>query len=85
MSCSHSEGRVCDSCAPFIYGAKGTPLISTPYLYYTPENTPSYTLPPKAASTDYIEGALTERKRIVEALKNAGHADLAGKIDRGEL
>ncbi len=70
----------CDSCAPYIYGNRN--ITIPPIYYWTPNSPPAL---PKVASTDYIEGALNERKRIVEALKNAGHEELAKKLDRGEL
>jgi hypothetical protein len=86
MSCMHSDGMVCDSCAPAIYLRREQPnLVSTPQIIYTPLLMPSASQQPKVASTDYIEGALNERRRIVDALKNAGHDELARKIDRGDL
>jgi len=85
MSYMHTDGMTCGYCAPFVHGAKRTPLITTPSLFYTPPNTPLAPPQIKSVSSDCLEGALNERRRIVEALKNVGYGELAGKIDRGEL
>jgi hypothetical protein len=78
MFCVHHAGMTCPRCSP---PSSSTPIILNPHAPSVISNA----YPLKAVSSDCLEGALNERRRIVEALKNAGHAELAGKIDRGEL
>jgi hypothetical protein len=76
----HTAGVTCPHCSPpFSYTPK--PIILNPHAPAVLRTA----YPPETVSSDCLEGAFHERRRIVDALRDAGHADLAGKIDRGEL